>query len=181
MPKSRFRDATITALAAIIAALIGAGVTLYVEHEKIEAVKQDRDKALRQVETYQAKYENAPKAFIEQLGTLIDTAPKFQNVQGTDIKMLTQDPEYRRSISVRARAIVAARNDLRSSLDDIGNRLDSQIDELQAELSKPNPDPEKLISTLEVLQQKWPSKQAEIELAVRKLQTELGFVPIAVQ
>jgi hypothetical protein len=47
--------------------------------------------------------------------------------------------------------------------------------------AKPNPDPEKLISILEVLQQKWPSKQAEIELAVRKLQIELGLVPLGEQ
>jgi hypothetical protein len=48
----------------------------------------------------------------------------------------------------------------------------------KAELAKPNPDPEKLITTMEVLRQKWPAKQAEIELAVRKLQAELGFVPV---
>ena len=55
--------------------------------------------------------------------------------------------------------------------------MDSQIDELQAELAKPNPDPEKLITLLEVLRQKWPAKQAEIEVAVRKVITELVLVP----
>jgi hypothetical protein len=115
--------------------------------------------------------------FVEQLGKLINTAPQYMSVQGTDTRSLNPDPDYRRSISVSARSIVAARNDLRSSLDAIGNRLDSQIDELQAELAKPNPDPEKLITLLEVLRQKWPAKQAEIEVAVRKVITELGLVP----
>jgi hypothetical protein len=36
--------------------------------------------------------------------------------------------------------------------------------------------PEKLI--MEALPQKWPVKQAEVELAVRKLKAELGFVPV---
>jgi len=177
MPKG-LRDAVIAAVAAIIAALISVGGTLYATNKQIDAERRQRESAQRQLEAYQARYENAPKAFVEQLGTLIDAAPEYQNVRGTDTKELDPDPEYRRKISVSAQSIVAARNDLRSSLDAIGSRLDSQIDELQSELTKPNPDAEKLVTTLEVLRQKWPAKQAEIELAVRKLQAELGFVPV---
>lgn len=71
---------------------------------------------------------------------------------------------------------MAARDDLRSSLDEIEKRLDSQIDELSAELAKPNPAPKRLLAIMEVLRQKWPAKQAEIEPAVRKLIAELGLV-----
>jgi DNA repair exonuclease SbcCD ATPase subunit len=178
MPKG-LRDATIAAVAAILAAVITAGGTLYTTNKQIEAERQHSEKLQQQLDTYQAKYENAPKVYVEQLGGLINTAPRYMNARGTDTQHLNLDPEYRRSISVRAKSIVAARNDLRSSLDAIGNRLDSQIDELQAELAKPEPDPEKLIAILEVLREKWPAKQAEIELAVRKVITELGLVPTA--
>jgi len=177
MPKG-LRDVIIAAVAAIFAALIGAGATLYTTDKQINAERQRRESVQRKLEIYQARYENAPKAFIEQLGRLVDTAPKYENARGTDTRVLNPDPEYRQTVSVSAQSIVAARNDLRSSLDAIGSRLDSQIDELQAELAKPNPDPERLITILEVLRQKWPAKQAEIELAVRKLQAELGFVPV---
>jgi chromosome segregation ATPase len=177
MPKGS-RDVIIAAVAAILAALIGAGATLYTTDKQINAERQRRESVQRKLEIYQARYENAPKAFIEQLGRLVDTAPKYENARGTDTRLLNPDPEYRQTVSVSAQSIVAARNDLRSSLDAIGSRLDSQIDELQTELAKPNPDPERLITILEVLRQKWPAKQAEIELAVRKLQAELGFVPV---
>ena len=180
MPQG-LRDAIIAAMAAILAALITAGATLYTTNKQIEAERQRSAELRQQLDTYQAKYENAPKLFVEQLGSLINTAPQYMNMRGTDTRMLNPDPEYRQSISVRAQSIVASRNDLRSSLDAIGSRLDSQIDELQAELAKPNPDAEKLITIMEVLRQKWPAKQAEIELAVRKLQTELGLVPITQQ
>jgi len=176
MPDAR-RDAIIAAVAAIVAALITAAVTVYTTNKQIAAEREHSQKLQQQLDMYQAKYDNAPKVYVEQLGKLITSAPQYQNIHGTDTRMLNPDPDYRQSISVSAQSIVAARNDLRTSLDAIGNRLDSQIDELQAELAKPNPDPEKLVTLLEVLRQKWPAKQAEIEVAVRKVITELGLVP----
>jgi hypothetical protein len=140
MPKG-LRDAIIAAVAAIIAALIGAGATLYATDKQINEERQRRESVQWKLETYQARYENAPKAFIEQLGQLIDTAPKYQNARGTDTRVLNPDPEYRQRVSVSAQSIVAARNDLRSSLEAIGSRLDSQIDELQGGTSKTEPRP----------------------------------------
>jgi hypothetical protein len=180
MPKGQ-RDALIAAGSAILAALITATVTLYTSNKQIEAERAHSARLQHQLDTYQAKYENAPKVYVQQLGTLINAAPKYKNAVGTDTRFLSPDPDYVRSISVSAQTIVAARNDLRSSLVAIGNRLDSQIDQLQAELAKPNPDPEKLVTLLEVLQQKWPAKEAEIEVAVRKVITELGLVPTSGQ
>jgi DNA repair exonuclease SbcCD ATPase subunit len=177
MPKGQ-RDALIAAVSAVLAALIAAAVTLYTSNKQIEAEREHSARLQQQLDTYQAKYENAPKIYIQQLGTLINAAPTYKNSIGTDTRSLSTDPDYVRSISVSAQTIVAARNDLRSSLDAIGNRLDSQIDQLQAELAKPSPDPEKLVTLLEVLRQKWPAKEAEIELAVRKVITELGLVPV---
>jgi hypothetical protein len=107
---------------------------------------------------------------------LVVAAPQYQNTPGTDARSLNPDPNYRHNIEVSARSIVASRNDLRSDLDAIGSRLDSQIDGLQTELAKPEPDPERLVTIMEVLRQKWPSKEAEIEVAVRKLLAELGLV-----
>jgi chromosome segregation ATPase len=171
------------AAVAIAAALLAVGGTLYATHQQISAERQRaaeerqrREELQKKLETYTVRYENAPKAFTEQLGKLVETAPTYRNAPGTDTRILNPDPEYRQVILVRAKTIVAARDDLRSSLDAVGNRLDSQIDELKAELAKPNPDPERLVTLFDVLRQKWPSKQAEIELAVRKILTELGLV-----
>src|SRR5690348_113890 len=86
---------------------------------------------------------------------------------GTDTRVLNPGPEYRQTVSISAQSIVAARNDLRSSLDAIGSRLDSHIDELQAELA-PNPDPERLVTILEVLRQKWPAKQSDLRHISRR-------------
>jgi hypothetical protein len=170
-----------TILAAIIAALIGAGATLIATHWQIQAERERREAAEQQALFYKAKYENAPKMFAKELGTLVENAPAYENAPGTDTHSLNPDPNYRQSIIESARSIVSARDGLRTSLDAIGNRLDSDIDELKSEASAPDPDLNKLVTTLGVLRRKWPSKQAEIEVAVRALLAQLGLVETAPQ
>lgn len=62
--------------------------------------------------------------------------------------------------------------------DGIGARLDSEIDELEKEVNQPAPDAAKVARIPEVLRLSWSAKEAEIELRVRKMITELGIIPI---
>jgi hypothetical protein len=89
----------VAAAAVILAGLIGAAATLYSNEKQMEAERRSREEVQRKPEIYQSRYENAPKAFVEQLGHLVDTAPRYQNVRGTDTRILNPDPEYRQSVS----------------------------------------------------------------------------------
>ena len=61
MPKGQ-RDAFIAAVSAILAALISAAVTLYTSNKQIEEEREHSTKLQQQLDTYQAKYENAPQS-----------------------------------------------------------------------------------------------------------------------
>jgi hypothetical protein len=128
------------------------------------------------------KIEAAPQRFVDDLGRLIEEAHK----EGVDKAV------------VNARAIVAARNALQTSLGSIGKQLDSEIDKLADEIGEPylsfeplraskrprssedpepsGPSPERLYETIEVLHRIWPSKRDQIQNEVRKLLVELGVL-----
>jgi hypothetical protein len=163
------------AFAAIIGAIIGALATagaawitsrpanqqVQLQREQIRKAEERAKVAEAQVEQYKRVYEEAPKKFAKRLGQVITDAS-----QGNSSNAV-----------VDAKTIVAVRNDLRSALDSVGKRLDSEIDELEAELKKPQPDMTKVATLVQVLKQKWPAKEDEIELAVRKIVAEMGLVP----
>lgn len=172
------RVAIIGAVATVLAAAIGAGGAIFVEQDKIadcrrqeQIEKTQKEKAYQQLDRYRQRYESAPKAYVRDLERLIDSAPTKMRIAAEGEGA---DPG---AVVVSARSIVASRDGLRSSLEAIGSRLDSQIDELRDELKKPHPDPAKLLQTLQVLRAKWPSKKDEIDVAIRTVITQLGLVP----
>jgi|GEM_PF-1588502 len=74
-----------------------------------------------------------------------------------------------------ARAILAARDGLRGSLDGARVAMNSEFDALAAELGAAAPDASKVKQILESLKQSWPRKEIELEAATRRLLVDLGL------
>lgn len=122
--------------------------------------------------TYKRRVEAAPKIYLDHLGKLIAAG-------------INEGPGR---APVNAKAIVATRNDLRSSLTTVAKLLNSEIDELQAMIGEDfkildeitrkgqgQADDKRLFQVIEVLHKKWPAKRDQIEVEIRKLISELGL------
>lgn len=139
--------------------------------EQLRDALRERDDAKGFIERYRNKYENAPKTFVRELEKVIETAAK--EIEPRD-KSRSADPE---KLIVNARTIVAVRNDLRKSLEAVGGKLNSEIDELAFELKRPKIDQRKVQELVQILNKKWPAKKTEIEVVVRKVIIEMGLTP----
>ena len=166
------RAAWIGAIGALAGALISAGVTLFVEEQKIGLEKEQRSRVEGELKVYRQMYESAPQQFVKELGRLIDDAPLT-----IDDRPDTSNPQGD-SVLISARAIVSARNDLRTTLGNLGSDLDSEIDKLQTELVSNKRDQHEILQTLRVLREKWPIKSKQIEVDVRKLLAVIGIAPL---
>jgi hypothetical protein len=124
--------------------------------------------------TAQRRVEAAPRRYIKELDQLIARALR----EGEDKAI------------INARAIVAARNNLRSSLVSISRSLNSEIDQLARDIGQrtasvlPPSSPsqngddvsiKQAYETIQVLARVWPTKRAEIQYEIRKLLAELGL------
>lgn len=81
---------------------------------------------------------------------------------------------------IDARAIVSTRNSLRAVLTSLAASLNSDIDRMEELLGDgkvPASREGQVRETLSVLKQTWPAKETELDVAVRKLITELGLDP----
>jgi hypothetical protein len=136
---------------------------------------------------FRQKVTAAPEKYVAHLDRLISSAV----MEGVG-----------RSV-INARAIVAARDDLRDSLLSLTSLLDSEIDVLQQQLEilprfgfelfelrspldrqrdrpgrsddRDRYDAQQLFETIEVLAKKWPAKRDQIKYALRKMIAELGL------
>lgn len=119
---------------------------------------------------YIQKFEAAALVYGGNLQRLIEDA----NKSPTSEEML-----------MRARAVVSARNDIRAGLDRLSSHFNSDIDRLareiqDAEARQARNEPWKdggMRATVGVLLDKWPSKMTQLQIEVRKLQSEFGLVP----
>jgi len=118
------------------------------------------------IATYKQRYEVAPRQFIDELEKLIVKAAEENEKKQGQSKIIPA-----------AKALVAARNDLRGSLDSLRDKLDSEIDMLEKESAKKKPDEKKVSELVDVINRKWSIKKPQIELEIGKLQRELGLVP----
>jgi outer membrane murein-binding lipoprotein Lpp len=120
------------------------------------------------------KIEAAPLVFVSELDALIH-------------KGASEGPSQ---AVVNGRAIVAARDTLRSTLSSISKQLNSEIDQLASDLGQTSqafdaltdatqagdsPNAERAFDTIQVLVRIWPAKRKQIEVEIRKLLAELGF------
>ena len=130
-----------------------------------EEARKAKEACQRKAETYARQYENAPKRFTQIIGEHIDKAVSAANTKGATSQELL----------IEARALVKARDGLRSSLEGIQQRLNSSIDALHREVERKPPSSAEIEATVKVLQSSWPAKTAEIELAVRKILVDMGI------
>lgn len=111
---------------------------------------------------YKTKHEAAIKAFSGELRKLI----------------ISTNPNANDAVT-KARAIVSVRNSLRATLTSLAASLNSNIDRLE-ELVGPDDrridNPAQVRERLAVLKESWPAKDAEIEVAIRKIMAEMGLV-----
>lgn len=114
-------------------------------------------------EKFTKKQETAIKQFGHELKKLIDSVEP-----NTDDAITT------------ARAIVSVRNSLRNNLTTLTGTLNSDIDALEKLLENESLVVEyrgQIHERLSVLKKTWPSKVTEMDIAVRRLLTELGLYP----
>jgi hypothetical protein len=124
----------------------------------------------------QAHTRSAPIRYVERLDELITRGER----------------EGPGNAVVNARAIVAARDGLRSSLVSLSGQLNSEIDRLAGEIVRggvpyvvtrvenhirsDEPNPEEVFNTIRVLARTWPAKREQIQVEVRKLLAELDLL-----
>jgi len=132
------------------------------ERVRLEESKRDLEATSRKLAEYEQLFDDAPKRFTAELGRLIEGAASERTAIGT----LTS-----------AKALVSARDGLRSSLEAMGGRLNSDITRLADEVTKDHPNIDTVKELILIIRKKWPTKALEIEHATRKVQTDLGLVP----
>jgi hypothetical protein len=121
---------------------------------------------------HQQKIDAAPNAYVKELDELIQRG--FREGEGMAI--------------INARAIVAVRNSLRSSLISISTQLNSEIDRLSSNIgeaitrletvtNRPTEEinPAEVYRTIQVLVRTWPAKRTQIKVEIRKILAELGL------
>ena len=128
--------------------------------------ERERNEAQQKVESFRRQVDAAQTRFTNILGTLIDEA--------SNEARRTEGPSH---LIPAAKALVSARDGFRLSLESVSQRLNSEIDQLARELSTPRPDLAKVTEIVDVLKRRWPAKKEEIDVAVRKIITELGLIP----
>jgi hypothetical protein len=165
----------IAAIITTVGAIVVAVITAYLGRKV--GLKQGIEKG----ETaYKQRVISAPEKYVEHLDRLINEAI----AEGVE------------NAVINARAIVAARNDLRDSLLTIAHLLNSEITTLQRELDErpfeefiyknnlesyldrdrsQSVDVEYVYETIQVLAKKWPAKRDQIKYAIRKVIAELGL------
>jgi hypothetical protein len=152
-------------LAPLIVAAITAIFTAVITRRRVRA-------------RHQARIDAAPRKYVAALDSLISRG-------------ITEGIT---NAIINGRAIVAARNNLRSSLVSIAGYLNSEIDRLSGELGQSfieikgldpsraqNPDPLVIYESIQVLSRIWPSKKEQIEVEIRKVLVELGLSASAVK
>lgn len=153
---------------------------------KLMATTQEKDQALQSADRLRRMNDDAAKKYGKDLGKLvmavaIPAPPAGAPAQGQPVPvpaaaaLFADDPA---KLIDAARAILAARDGFRASLDGARGSMNSEFDVLAAELGNAAPDPEKLKQTLQLLKQNWPQKENGMEAATRKLMADLGLLPV---
>lgn len=76
---------------------------------------------------------------------------------------------------LNGRGIVSTRDDLRGSMLNISEQLNSDIDVLGQQV-RDSAGRAAAYETIEVLSKKWPAKKAQVEIQLRKVLAELGLL-----
>lgn len=154
----------IAVVALIVGAVGGVGYGMIEVDEvtqKLVAAMQERDQAAQNADRMRKMNDEAPKKYGRELGKLVAALPA-----GDDPAKLVDS----------ARAILAARDGFRVSLDGARASMNSEFDALAAELGNATPDADKMKALLDGLKQNWPAREKGMEEASRKLLVDLGLL-----
>jgi hypothetical protein len=154
----------IALVALVVGAVGGAGYGMMQADEltqKLVAMTQEKDQAVQATDHLRKMNDEAVRTYGTNLGKMVAGVPA-----GDDPAKLTDS----------ARAILAARDGFRGSLDGARAAMNSEFDELAAELGNSAPNPEKIKQLLDGLKQNWPAKEKGLDDASRKLLVDLGVL-----
>jgi chromosome segregation ATPase len=133
-----------------------------------EEAERARDECRHRAQTYIRHYEAAPQRFTKTIGDAIAAAVEAARVHGpTSTELLDA-----------ARTLIKVRDDLRSALEVVSTRLNSHIDSLSKEVERKQVSAGEIQSLVNILNGAWPAKTQEIELALRKVLTDMGLEPL---
>ena len=156
------------AAGAIIAALIGVWGVWYGRKLGLEEGHNNKIQFIRYM------LDSAPEKYIQHLETAIKNGIN----------------EGEEKAVINARAIVDIRNDLRKTLMNISNLLNTEISYLATQIGKIDEidklhgyknnksnkiDEKEIYETIQVLDRKWPSKQDQVKVEIQKVLAELGL------
>jgi len=167
-------------LIGVVALLAGAGGGYWYGMMKVDevnqqltAMTQQRTQAQQNADRLAKANQDAVKKWSTELGKLVvasvPAAPA--DAQATPIA-----PDPAKTVD-SARALLAARDGIRVSIDSARAAMDSDFDALATELGNPKMSPVKVGQILQALQQSWPDKQKNLDAATRTLLVELGILP----
>ena len=153
--------------------------------QQLATVTQERDAAAARAAGLQRQFAEAPTRWGKELGRLVDTAAAATAAPAPAAGDKPADPaaaapavDPARVID-SARAILAARDSYRASIDGMRGSLNGEMDAMAQELGNPTPDADRLKQLLQALKQNWGTKEKGIEDATRRLMADLGMAPPA--
>jgi hypothetical protein len=140
-------------------------------NQQLTAMTQQKTQAQQNADRLTMANQVAIKKWSTELGKLVMVSVPA-DVQATP----PAAPDPAKMVD-SARALLAARDGIRVSLDSARAAMDSDFDALATELGNPKMAPAKVEQILQVLQQTWPDKQKNLDAATRALLVELGILP----
>jgi len=153
--------------------------------QQLATVTQERDAAAARAAGLQRQFAEAPTRWGKELGRLVDTAAAATAAPAPAAGDKPADPaaaapavDPARVID-SARAILAARDSYRASIDGMRGSLNGEMDAMAQELGNPTPDADRLRQLLQALKQNWGGKEKAIEDATRRMMADLGMAPPA--
>lgn len=157
---------------------------------KLMAATLEKDQAVQTADRLRKLNDDAAKKYGKDLGKLVmavATSPSpapaagapaaGQPAPATSAAVLAGDDPAKLIDGIRA--MLAARDHIRATLDGVRTAMDSEFDALASELGNAAPDPEKLKQALASLKQNWPQKEQNMEAATRGLLVDLGILAAA--
>ena len=149
---------------------------------KLMAATQEKEQALQSADRLRKSNIEAATKYGRDLGKLVTAggAPAAVQVQPAPAAPAAapavDDPA---KLIDGIRAMLAARDHIRATLDGVRAAMNSEFDALAAELGNTAPDSEKLKQILETLKRNWPQKEKDLDVATRRLLTDLGILQAA--
>lgn len=149
---------------------------------KLVAATQEKEQALQSADRLRKTNHEAATKYGRDLGKLVTAggapaAVQAQPAPAAPAAAPAVDDPAKLIDSVRG--MLAARDHIRAMLDGVRAAMNSEFDALAAELGNAAPESEKLKQILETLKRNWPQKEKDLEVATRRLLTDLGILQAA--